>query len=216
MYAGISPSKHPQRIMTSIPKTLCAENNDVSNLKPCCPTERLVPEVSGNKYGRVMNTGWVKNNQTSHKKNRPIKMKILERLCLLISSAGCSSSDICISLKTHFVEGDTSGNIWSVHYEINLVFLQDKIGLPWEIKGGKKRWGGGWEKSSFCFGGLSEIHFMAFGCAIHSKWARIRVELHAILTSETLLYKQQIGNMALYVFVHLCAAWMHLEWIPGL
>lgn len=54
-------------------------------------------------------------------------------LCL-ISSCGCSSLDICIFLKTHFVEGDTPGNVWSVHYEINLVFLQDKIGLPWEIK----------------------------------------------------------------------------------
>lgn len=74
-----------------------------------------------------------KNDQTSHKKNRPIKRRILERPC-----RSPSSSDICISLKTHFVEGDTSGNVWSVRYEINLVFLQDKIGLPWEIKRKKK------------------------------------------------------------------------------
>lgn len=83
--------------------------------------------------------------QTWDKKNHPIKMEILECLLYpifyphthflcLISSCGCSSLDICIFLKTHFVEGDTPGNVWSVHYEINLVFLQDKIGLPWEIK----------------------------------------------------------------------------------
>ncbi len=59
---------------------LSTENNDVSNLRPCCPMERLAPEVFGNKYGRVMNTGWAKNYQTSHKKNHPIKMKILECL----------------------------------------------------------------------------------------------------------------------------------------
>ncbi len=57
---------------------------------------------------------------------------------------------------------------------------------------------------------------MAFGCAIYSNEARIRMELHAKLTLETMLYKQQIGNTALYVFVYMCAAQMGLEWIPGL
>lgn len=108
------------------------------------------------KHKKVINTGWVKmiKEQTWDKKNRPIKMEILECLLYpifyphthflcLISSCGCSSLDICIFLKTHFVEGDTPGNVWSVHYEINLVFLQDKIGLPWEIKKEMTRSGGG-------------------------------------------------------------------------
>lgn len=87
-----------------------------------------------------------KNDQTSHKKNRPIKRRILERL-----RRSPSSSDICISLKTHFVEGDTSGNVWSVRYEINLVFLQDKIGLPWEIKRKKREMRRGMEKELILF-----------------------------------------------------------------